>query len=199
MTDKEFISYLKNIGPQYERLISRTLPVKIGVKAKSIFQENFRKGGFQDGGLQPWKTTRRQLLGNGADSKRGPLLSSRKVLYSSIGYAPERGSVTIFSKIVYAGIHNEGGTVVSHPKVTDKMRRYAWAMYYESGGGKKRRKNEEEPKEAQMWKSLALTKKQKLQIKSVIPKRQFMGNSKELNTAVTSIIETEVSRLFDSN
>ena len=35
MTEKEFFDRLKRIGPEYERLISRTLPVKIGVKAKS--------------------------------------------------------------------------------------------------------------------------------------------------------------------
>ena len=34
MTEKEFFDRLKRISPEYERLISRTLPVKIGVKAK---------------------------------------------------------------------------------------------------------------------------------------------------------------------
>ena len=197
MTEKEFFDRLKRIAPEYERLISRTLPVKIGVKAKSIFQENFRKGGFQDGGLQKWPVTRRQLLGKGADSKRGPLLSSRKVLYSSIGYTPSRGSVTIFSNIVYAGIHNEGGTVVTHPSVTDKMRRYAWARYYAAGGGKKGKGAAAASDDAEMWKRLALTKKKTLTVKATIPKRQFMGDSKELVTAVTTIIEAEVSKLIN--
>ena len=66
MTDKEVFDRMRKLPQEYERLISRTLPVKIGVKAKSIFQENFRKGGFQDGGLQKWPVTRRQLLGKGA-------------------------------------------------------------------------------------------------------------------------------------
>lgn len=197
MTDKEFFDRLKRIGPEYERLISRALPVKIGVKAKSIFQENFRKGGFQDGGLQKWPVTRRQLLGKGADSKRGPLLSSRKVLYSSIGYTPSHGSVTIFSNVVYAGIHNEGGTVTTHPRVTDKMRRYAWARYYAAGGGKKSKGAAAASDDAEMWKRLALTKKKTLTVKATIPKRQFMGPSKELTSAVTSIIEAEVSKLIN--
>ena len=197
MTEKEFFDRLKRLPREYERLISRTLPVKIGVKAKSIFQENFRKGGFQDGGLQKWPVTRRQLLGKGADSKRGPLLSSRKVLYSSIGYTPSRGSVTIFSNIVYAGIHNEGGTVTTNPKVTDKMRRYAWAKYYAAGGGKKGKGADAASDDAEMWKRLALTKKKTLTVKATIPQRQFMGPSKELTSAVTSIIETEVSKLID--
>ena len=79
MTDKEFVEHIKKIQPDFEKLIGRTLPVKIGAKAKSLFQENFRKGGFQDGGLQAWQVTRRQLLGKGADAQRGPLLSSRQV------------------------------------------------------------------------------------------------------------------------
>jgi hypothetical protein len=79
MTDKEFVEHIKKIQPELEKLIGRTLPVKIGAKAKSLFQENFRKGGFQDGGLQAWQVTRRQLLGKGADAQRGPLLSSRQV------------------------------------------------------------------------------------------------------------------------
>ena len=91
MTDKEFIDHLKQIQPELEKLINRTLPVKIGAKAKSIFQENFRKGGFQDGGLQAWQVTRRQLLGKGADAGRGPLLSSRQVLYKTNNIAVPAG------------------------------------------------------------------------------------------------------------
>jgi hypothetical protein len=70
MTDKEFIEHIKKMQPELEKLVARTLPVKIGAKAKSLFQENFRKGGFQDGGLQAWQVTRRQLLGKGADAQR---------------------------------------------------------------------------------------------------------------------------------
>ena len=196
MTDKEFIEHLKRLQPELERLISRTLPVKIGAKAKSLFQENFRKGGFQDGGLHAWQITRRQLLGKGADAQRGPLLSSRQILYKSIAYTPEQGAVTIYSNVKYAAIHNEGGTVVSHPRITPKMRRFAWARYYESGGGKKGH-NGQETGDAAMWKALALTKKSTLTIKSKIPKRQFMGSSRELNSAVEQIINTEVGKLIN--
>ena len=163
MTDKDFIKHLKSIQPELEKLIGRTLPVKIGAKAKSLFQENFRKGGFQDGGLQAWQVTRRQLLGKGADAQRGPLLSSRQVLYKSIAYTPERGAVTIYSNVKYAAIHNEGGTTVSHPRITPKMRRFAWARYYAAGGGKKGQ-NGKETGDAAMWKAMALTKKTTIEL-----------------------------------
>ena len=195
MTEKEFFDHLKRIGPEFERLMNRTLPIRIGARAKSLFQENFRKGGFQDGGLHAWQKTRRQLLGNGADSRRGPLLSSRKVLYNSIGYTPGRGSVTIFSNIVYAGIHNEGGTVTTHPKVSPKMRRFAWAMYYKSGGGRKKQGGDS--REAEMWKGLALTKKTALTVRASIPRRQFMGESRDLTQSARTIIETEVMKVLD--
>lgn len=195
MTDKEFIDHLKHIQPELVKLIARTLPVKIGARAKSLFQENFRKSGFQDGGLQAWQVTRRQLLGKGADAQRGPLLSSRQVLYKSIAYTPERGSVTIYSNVKYAAIHNEGGTTVSHPHITPKMRRFAWARYYEAGGGKKGQ-NGKETGDAAMWKAMALTKKTTLTIKSKIPQRRFMGPSRDLNSAVQTIINTEVNKIF---
>ena len=198
MTDKEFIEHLKRLQPELERLISRTLPVKIGAKAKSLFQENFRKGGFQDGGLHAWQVTRRQLLGKGADAQRGPLLSSRQILYKSIAYTPERGAVTIYSNVKYAAIHNTGGTIVTHPRITPKMRRFAWAKYYEAGGGKSAGKGQKsrETGDAAMWKAMALTKKSTLTIKSKIPKRQFIGSSADLNSAVEQIINTEVGNII---
>ena len=73
MTVKEFIDHIKHLQPELERLCARTLPIKIGAKAKALFQENFRKSGFQDGGLHAWQVTRRQLLGKGADAQRSAL------------------------------------------------------------------------------------------------------------------------------
>ena len=195
MTEKEFIDHIKHLQPELERLIARTLPIKIGAKAKALFQENFRKSGFQDGGLHAWQVTRRQMLGKGADAQRGPLLSSRQILYKSIAYTPERGAVTIYSNVKYAAIHNEGGTIVSHPRITPKMRRFAWAKYYEAGGGKSGQKGRETG-DAAMWKAMALTKKSTLTVKAKIPKRQFMGPSSDLDSAVKQIITTEVSKII---
>ena len=148
--------------------LNMKLPIKAGAKVKSIVQENFRLGGFQNGSsITKWQETRRQQIGKGADAKRGPLLTQHKVLYQGTNYKPGCATVTIYNNVLYAAIHNEGGT--THPKVTHKMRRYAWARYYEAGGGnskkKKRKGKGQESPEAQMWKGLALTKKQTLNIK----------------------------------
>lgn len=113
-----------------ERLISRKLPVVAGKYAKQHFQDNFRQGGFVNGGLHPWPPAKRLSSGeSGADSQYKTLMSSRNHLFSSINYTPGIAKVTIFNDVVYAAIHNEGGTV--HPKITPKMRRFAWAKYYD--------------------------------------------------------------------
>lgn len=193
MTPAEFQQLIKSKQRELSQYISRKLPIKVGAKVRSIVQENFRLGGFQDGNLQKWQLTKRQLRGGkGADAQRGPLLSSRKMLYNSTKYRTEPGKVTIYNDVTYAGIHNEGGTL--RPRVTPKMRKYAWKRYYEAGGGKNSKGTE--TGEASFWKGLALTKKKNLNIK--IPKRQFIGPSQTINTAVQTIIENDLNNILNS-
>lgn len=170
------------------RYYVRNLPVKAGRRAQSLVRDNFRLGGFMDGSLTKWAVTRRQTYGIGADSKRGPLLSSRKVLYHGTNYTPGNGRVTIYNNVTYAAIHNEGGTL--RPRVTPKMRKYAWARYYESGGGKKGKPS----KDADMWKGLALTKKQILNIR--IPQRRFLGPSRRLDETLQKMIENDLNNIL---
>lgn len=184
-----FRRLLTDHNTELVRYISRNLPIKAGAAARSFVRENFRLGGFRDGAITKWQVTRRQLTGKGADAKRGPLLSSRRVLYSGTNYTPGNGKVTIYNDVAYAAIHNEGGTV--SPRVTPKMRKYAWARYYEAGGGKK---NNRASAEARMWKGLALTKKQRLNIK--IPQRRFLGPSKTLDVSIEKMIEKDLNTLL---
>jgi phage gpG-like protein len=111
--------------------------------------------------------------------------------------------VTIENRTPYAAIHNEGGTI-SVP-VTAKMKRFAWAKYYEASGRKrtkdgkthKRRKplSPQESEAAEAWKRLALTKKTSLRI--TIPRRQFMGNSLELRQKLQEMIEKELMNIMN--
>lgn len=135
MADK-LESDIQRMKKEIEQLISRKLPVVAGKYAKQHFQDNFRQGGFVNGGLHPWPPAKRLSSGeSGADSQYKTLMSSRNHLFSSINYTPGIAKVTIFNDVVYAAIHNEGGTV--HPKITPKMRRFAWAKYYELKGKQK--------------------------------------------------------------
>lgn len=181
----------------------RKLPVIVGRMAKDHFQDNFRKGGFLNGGLHKWPVSKRQQSGTGrANSQYGPLLSSRNHLFSSIKYVPSDFSVTVSNDLPYAPVYNWGGYI--HPTVTPRMRRFAWAMYYNAQGIKKRAvEGKRKPKKgkstpdtetpsAQFWKRMALTKKKKLNIR--IPQRQFMGESRELNQRIREHIEKELSQ-----
>jgi phage gpG-like protein len=177
--------------------MKRTLPVKIGRIADDHFHENFRKGGFVNGGLHPWQPTKRQQSGSKrAAANYGPLLSSRKHLYGSLKYIPGDYRVLVRDDLKYAPIHNWGGDV--NPAVTAKMRRYAWYRYNLAIGkkGAKRGKKYVETEEALRWKALALTKKTRLQIH--IPQRQFLGESQELDRKIKDTIDNELKRIIDN-
>ena len=195
---------IQRMRKDFENLIARKLPVAAGKISKQHFQDNFRQGGFVNGGLHPWPPAKRLSSGApGADARYRTLMSSRNHLFNSFGYTPGMAEVTIFNDVIYAPIHNEGGTI--HPKITPKMRRFAWAKYYELGGGGKGRQKdrngatqvglETSSAEAEKWKALALTKKQSLTIN--IPRRQFMGPSAELDTKIASYIEKEILRIIN--
>lgn len=174
-------------------LTQRALPIKVGNLAKSHFRENFLKSGFVNGGLQRWTPAKR--LGSGdksAAANHRTLMSERNLLYSSINYTAGDSRVKIFTDVHYAPLHNEGG--VTHPTVTPKMRKFAWAKYFEAGG--KTGKEGNVPQEALKWKKLALTKKKKLNIR--IPKRQFMGDSKELTEKIQELVNKEVEKIFNT-
>ena len=191
MTPQQFNIHLDAKQKEVEHAIRRTLPVKVGRMAADFYKENFRLGGFRDGALQPWaKTLRQRLGGRSVKSQYGPLMSGRENLRRSIGYTPGDARVTIGTSVPYAAIHNKGGSVTTHPRVTPKMRKFAWRQYFEAGGKKS--------PEAEKWKALALTKKSRLNVTANIPRRQFIGQSRELNEKIRRCIEEELARIVKS-
>ena len=168
------------------------MPVFAGRIAVNHVQDNFRKGGFTNDGVTPWKKSNRELHGGkGASSNYGTLLSGRNRLYNTTKYTPGDGRAIIENNEVYAGVHNWGGTI--SPTVTPKMRKFAWAKFYAAGGGKK-----DQPigADAKFWRGMALTKKTKLNIK--MPQRQFLGASKEMNEEIRNKLDTELEKIMNS-
>lgn len=202
MDIKEFSALIKAKQKELDALMRRKLPVKVGRMAKDHYQENFRKGGFVNGGLKRWPQTRRQQSGGtSAAANYGPLLSRRNHLFSSVKYTPADYRVRVANDVEYASLHNDGGE--TNPTVTPKMRKFAWAMYYKAAGirkkaakGKRKGKTgqKELSPEAAMWKGLALTRKKKLKVR--VPKRQFIGESVELNEQIRQTIETEIRNIL---
>lgn len=190
---------------ELSRAINDRLPRRVGVIAVNHTRQNFRDGGFRDGGLKKWKTTQRQLSGDKkASSRYGPLLSGRNRLFGATDYFPSQGKVTVYNPAEYARIHNEGGEVNTHPRVTPKMRKMAWARYFKEAGikrnmGKKRRKqlDDSASDKAKMWKHIALTRKPVLDVHAVIPQRKFLGESKELTEKIRKAAEEELLKVVN--
>ena len=187
-----------------EKFLCREMPVIAGQMAKDHFQDNFRLGGFVNGGLHPWpKAKRLSSGGTGAAGKYDTLLSGRNHLFKSIKYIPSDYRVKISNDVIYAPVHNWGDTV--HPAVTDKMRKWAWRQFYKSAGIRKnaskktrasRLKEAAANPQAQMWKGLALTRKKKLSIS--IPQRQFIGESEEINETIEKRITEKIFNILTS-
>lgn len=147
------------------REVLRNSPRAIARIAINFMEDNFEKGGFQtgEGTLRKWAPRK-----NDEDPGRGLLIGKKSGRLQKSGTVFQADASKIVVGVpddiaAYGKIHNEGGIV--KPKVTVKMRKFAWFKY-------KQTKDEE-------WKWLALTKKKALNIK--IPRRQFLGNSPELN------------------
>ena len=187
MDIKEFNRYMEQKYKEMDDFMRSKAPVLAGNIAKRHIQDDFRKGGFTCNGFRKWKDTGRQKTGgSSASSSYGPLLSGRRYLMDSIEYVPADYQVTVYARAPYAPIHNWGGT--THPTVTPKMRKYAWAMHYKEAG-------EDKDKDT-MWKRLALTKKQKLDV--TIPQRQFVSPKPgpELEKKVWTKIDNELETII---
>lgn len=204
MNIEQFQQLLNEKRAEIEQALRRTLPIKVGRIAKDHFQTGFRQGGFQDNGTQTWQRKKRP-------DKYGPLMSSRQNLYGSIYYHPDDYRVTVGTSVPYAEIHNEGGEIV----FTQRMKRFFRAKAYEAAGTFGRKKtNGTTPKkqktisdrqfyawmhtatltpEAEFWCALSM-KPVGATIK--IPKRQFIGESKELNTQIENLIEKEINNIL---
>lgn len=190
MDPKEFSKLTQKFSRELETFVRRTAPVIVGRLAENHFRDNFRQGGFVDRELRPWPRTRRQQSGAGtAESRYGPLLSSREHLMLSVEHTTYDYGALVYNRVPYAPIHNWGGT--THPTVTPRMRRYAWWRYYAAGGGKKNGTGKTAGgEEAEQWKRLALTKKKKITVR--IPQRQFLGTSARLEETIRKELENEL-------
>ena len=195
MDIKEYSKLIKAKRKELDDLMKRKMPVIAGRMAKDHFQDNFRREGFVNGGLHPWPKAKRLSSGRtDAAGQYGTLLSGRNHLFSSVKYVPGDYRVRVANDLIYAPVNNWGGEV--HPTVTPRMRRFAWAKYYQaSGKAKKAATGKRKGPEALKWKRLALTKKKKLRIR--IPQRQFIGESSELSDRITEKTENEIRNILN--
>lgn len=98
------------------------------------------------------------------DTSRRFYLIDTGRLRRSVSSRTTENSITFYTDLSYAAIHNDGGEI----RVTKKMKRYFWHKYYEATGSFGRRKNGEKRKdkrtvqltgEAEFWKFMALKRR----------------------------------------
>lgn len=151
--------------PDFEAMAREMLkeaPKDIAERARAFFLSSFIREGFTDYSFIPWVKRADPDLSGKILSQSLALRDSVKIVDARL----ERIEIRAGEGLPYAAIHNNGGTITV--TVTDKMRKFFWAMY-------KKTENEK-------WKWMALTKKEQLTI--TIPKRQFIGDSQTLNNNI---------------
>lgn len=179
---------MANTDNEMKRLTRRILK-DISIELGDEFDQNFERQGFFS---EKWKRRRSPIRGD------GHILVASGKLRQSIKSRSDDVSITFYSDLPYAGIHNEGGEI----EVTAKMKRFFWHKYYEATGSLGRRKNgalrqnrrnQKLSEEAEFWKRMALIKEGKT-IK--LPRRQFLGMAPEVEREVRKIIEDNLSDYF---
>lgn len=169
-----------NDVPDFEAMaaeLKKNLVADLEKQGMDFIHANFKDEGFINNSFEPWPE-------RSQPSTYG-LLRVNNTLFNSIGFDTKDTTVTFEADAPHAEIHNEGGILHLNPLVTEKSRRFFWAMYMKTG--------------VEMWKGMALTKKERLNITVKIPKRQFMGHSEHFAANFNAHIIREIQRGFQKH
>jgi phage gpG-like protein len=146
------------------------------------FDRNFERKSFFD---KAWENTK-------LPNRKGSLLMRTGKLRRSIRSRQDKNSLSWSSSLPYASLQNEGGEII----VTEKMKRFFWAMFYKANGGVtksgKGERNKRLSAEATMWKSLAL---QKTGSKMRIKQRQFIGDHPQVRQRIKHVVDLNMKEL----
>lgn len=171
--------------------IRRRILRDIRVDTAQEFDRNFERQSFFG---EAWRRRRSPLRGD------GHLLVDSGDLRRSVRSRSDDTSVTFFSTLPYAAIHNNGGEIV----VTRRMKAFFWVMYRKAAGGFRRRRDgslsrsrrqERLSAAAEFWKAMAL---KKVGDRIVIPRRRFLGASPELEGNIRRIVERDIDEYLDT-
>ena len=146
------------------------------------FDKNFDRKSFFG---KAWENT-------SIPNKRGSLMMRTGKLRRSIKSRVSGNQISWSSSLPYASLQNEGGEVI----VTEKMKRFFWAMFYKANGAVTKSGKGERSKrlsqEAQMWRNLAL---QKAGAKMKIKQRQFIGDHPQVRQRVAHVVGLNMKEL----
>ena len=180
MITEQIISQLngvfRTLKSQYDDLtpVLEMVSALIDRAITANFDERGRWDGNQSditifsGGSQKWKalasSTKEKYQRLGWELE--PTLNRTKGLMSTVEVRPQgKSSVVISANSPYAAIHQYGGTLNPTIPITSRMRKFFWAKYYET--------------DYDIWKGLALTKKNELKPVIQIPARPYITLTEE--------------------
>lgn len=152
------------------------------------FDRNFERKAFFD---KRWDNN---ILIN----RRGSMMARTNNLRRGYRAKIEGEKIAFSNSLPYASIHNEGGEI----KVTTKMKKYFWAMYYQAAGSitysiktkemAKTKRNEKLSIEANQFKALALMPIGK---KIKIPERRVIGDHPKVKEIITNVVGSHLPEL----
>jgi len=156
--------WLRNLQRNLPRLEQRILNEVIAVEATKQWEQSFRQQGFTDQGFTAWPARANQM--SPESQGRALLVKTGRLKRVALKGRIAANAVRYVFPEAYMRIHNEGGTITQTP--TAKQRRFFWAMHRRTGND--------------MWKRAALA----TTITITIPKRQFIGESRQLITRLNT-------------
>ena len=165
---KQLAADLARHQKELAKYMRNNAPRIVGKMGEDHFKENFDKEGFVNNGLTPWPARK-------TDTGRKILTGESRELKDSVEYKKDIGKVSWGSDKVYGSIHNRGGKTKAHiikPR-TKKALKF-------------------------MGKDGAIMRRGVKHPGSKIPKRQFIGHSKELISKVDKRVETDITRILNS-
>lgn len=146
------------------------------------FDRNFERKAFFD---KPWENSK-------IPNQKGSLMMRTGKLRRSIRSKQGSNDISWSSSLPYASLHNEGGEII----VTERMKRFFWAMFYKANGAVtasgKGERNKRLSQEAQTWRALAL---QKVGAKMKIKQRQFIGDHPQLRQRIEQVVDRNMKEL----
>ena len=181
--------------PNFNGLAKKVLRARkvIGrVESKKHFKDSFIKQGFNDSGFQPWQKSKHPFMGKRTLLNKNSLMNSIKCTTETIR------KVVVESDNPHAETHNNGAIIT----VTERMKNYFWWQYkihsghiqrYKNGNLYRGKANQNTNDKAQFCKAMAL---KPVGSKIKIPKRQFMGNSKNMMSKMDAVLLDYAEREF---
>ena len=158
------------------------------VELMDEFDQNFARKAFFD---RPWDKRKFSY-------RRGTLMAATNRLRRSYRAITTGPSIRFYSDAPYASIHQKGGKI----KVTPRMRRYFWAMYYQRKGQQTKTKtgklsmsarNQQLNDEAEFYRNMALNKKGVI----TIPRRKVIGDHPKVKEVISRIAGKAVKEYAD--